>query len=542
MEEYQALQDAISVRVGPEVARLFAEPVVTWGNGAAAGSVSWYADADGEVLPLRTLPVERRARLESKLQTALALMLPLRLDAEIGPLLSRALVLADRDDVLAVGDCIVLVNWGLIGSDKSDTPAAIAAQFAATLGPYAMQRTAANADTPSARVPPASILPTAVSATTALIPAGATSASVWNWWLLPAALLTAAVFLVLGWLLGSQSVERQLAIRSDTVHIGNAVAIRDAIARRLAENAALQAQIETSRRGLSGNLCVADPVQVPSVVPPETPITPAMRPPAPPGGAPFEGTLVELLRQATVLVLVPKGDDLSFGTGFFIGPKLVVTNRHVIEAARPDGIVVVNTKLGRPLRATILSQTPNSEIYNPDVAVLEVQNAPVIQPLSFTRTVEQLDTVVAAGFPSALLRADDNFSHLLRGDLAAMPSVILTDGRINAVQTAPTGMLILPHSAQISPGNSGGPLVDACGRVVGVNTFVNVSAEQAVHINYAEKSDTVVDFLRSAQVPVTETTTPCVPGALAPMVAIAPPAAPDAPVVPPRDALPAPAR
>ena len=38
-----------------------------------------------------------------------------------------------------------------------------------------------------------------------------------------------------------------------------------------------------------------------------------------------------------------------------------------------------------------------------------------------------------------------------------MPSVILTDGRINAVQTAPTGLVILPHSAQIAQGNSGRP-------------------------------------------------------------------------------------
>jgi S1-C subfamily serine protease len=110
------------------------------------------------------------------------------------------------------------------------------------------------------------------------------------------------------------------------------------------------------------------------------------------------------------------------------------------------------------------------------------------------------------------MSADDSFARLLQGDLAAMPSVILTDGRINAVQTASTGMPILPHSAQIAPGNSGGPLVDACGRVVGINTFINVSAAEAVHINYAEKSDAVLDFLQSKQVPATESGGPCAPG------------------------------
>jgi hypothetical protein len=56
-----------------------------------------------------------------------------------------------------------------------------------------------------------------------------------------------------------------------------------------------------------------------------------MRPPAPPGAAPFQGTPVELLRQATVLVLVPHGDDLGLGSGFFIAPKMVATNRHVAK-------------------------------------------------------------------------------------------------------------------------------------------------------------------------------------------------------------------
>ena len=511
LENYRKLQDLLAARAGVEAARLFAEPIVTWSNGAAAGSVSWYAEADGEVQPLLSLPPERRGRLEQSLQASLARLLPLRSDPEIGPLLSRALVLADAEGVLAVGDRVVLVDWGLIGPDATDTPAGLDAQFEATLGRFAPPGTRVGSPVTTQASPE---LPAAV-ATATTVPGAATAAPVgpvWNRWLLPAALAIAAVFLALGLLLGAQSIERQFAARPDTVHVGNADAVRDAVARRQAENAALQAQIEAAQRALAGNVCLADAAQVPSTVPPETPITPAMRPPPPPGGPPFQGTLVELLRQATVLVLVPKGNGLSLGTGFFIAPNEVVTNRHVVEAAGPDGIVVVNEKLGRPMRATIVAETPKAEIYHPDVAVLQVPDAPAIQPLSFTRTIGQLDTVVAAGFPGVLMSADDSFARLLQGDLAAMPSVILTDGRINAVQTASTGMPILPHSAQIAPGNSGGPLVDACGRVVGINTFINVSAAEAVHINYAEKSDAVLDFLQSKQVPATESGGPCAPG------------------------------
>jgi serine protease Do len=547
LEDFHKLREAIVERAGIEAACLFAEPIVTWSNGEAAGSVSWYADAEGDVQPLGNVPADRRLRLEHALQVALHRLMPLCSDVAVGTLLTRALTLANSDGVLAVGDSVVLVDWGLIGANASDTPAGLAAQFERTLGRYALLAPAPATPALAAEVPLAPPLPRPgwapqVSAAPFIFPRPAPGQEpapwhppAWNRWLLPAGLTIAALFLALGILVGARAVVLRpppVAARVDVE------AIRDAVARRQAENAALQGQIDAARRTLGGNLCAFDPAQLPAEVPPDMPIQPAMLPPAPQGGTPFQGTLVDLLKQATVLVLVPRANGASLGSGFFIAPGLVATNRHVVEGAGSDGIVVVNGKLGRPLHATIMAQTPNSTIYNPDVAVLQVADAPTVQPLSFTRTVAQLDVVVAAGFPGVLMRADDNFGRLLHGDLAAMPSVILTDGRINAVQMAPTGLPILPHSAQIAPGNSGGPLVDACGRVVGINTFINVSAEEAIHINYAEKADAVLTFLKANQVPATESAEPCVPGG-GPKAEAAP--APDS-LTPPTTAPPSPAR
>lgn len=538
LDDYAALHGAVLARAGADAGRLFAEPILTWGNGANPGSVSWYADADGDARPLRSLPAEQRARPEASLRATLARLAPLRTDPQIGPLLTQALALASADSILVAGEQPVFVEWGLLPDGVQADGAGVDAQTQGVLGPYLPTAAAPVAAAPLAAgvpVAPPPLAPPAAAAPPVAVPVTAPAAPVWNRWLIPAALATGALFLALGLWLGGRAIERQFAARPNTVRIGDADAMRDAVARRQAENAALEAQIDATKRALAGNVCVADPAQVPATVPPETPITPAMAPPPPPGQAAFQGTLVQLLRQATVLVLVPQGNDLSLGSGFFIGPKLVATNRHVIEHAGSDGVLVVNAKLGRPMRASVVAQTPNSDIYNPDVAVLSVPDAPEIQPLAFTRTIEQLDTVVAAGFPGVLLGADDGFKRLLRGDLAAMPSVILTDGRINAVQTAPTGLPILPHSAQISGGNSGGPLVDACGRVVGINTFINVASDQAVHVNYAEKADAVLDFLRDKQVAAADQAGPCQPAApaqpaAAPTPAPAPnPAAPAAP-------------
>jgi len=413
---YAALRDGITARVGADAARLFAEPIITWPTPESAGSISWYADAEDEARTLESVPTERRERVAADLRAALARLLPLRGDPELGGLLTGALTLADPESIRAVGERAVFVEWGLLPAGAAQDAAGLQKQFAATLLPYVSEPGRAG---PSARPGPSSRPAVPAMAAAVAIGPARPDAAVAHRWLLPAAIATAAFFVALGGWISARAVPA-------VAPVVDQAAVRDAVARREAENTALEAQIETARRSLADNLCAAGPARLPAEVPAETPIPPAMRPPAPAGGTPFQGSLVQLLRQATVLILVPQAHGLALGSGFFIGPKLVATNRHVVEQAGPDGILVVNQLLGRPMHANVQAITPSSEIYQPDIAVLQVPDAPAVQPLSFTRTVEQLDAVVAAGFPGAVLHGDDGFARLLHGDLAAMPSVILS--------------------------------------------------------------------------------------------------------------------
>ena len=211
------------------------------------------------------------------------------------------------------------------------------------------------------------------------------------------------------------------------------------------------------------------------------------------------------------------------------GGPMLLRGDHVIEDADPNEILVTSKKLGRTTRARVVAQTPDAEIGSPDIALLRVEGATGIQPLAFSTTAAPLDLVIAAGFPGLLMQSDEAFARLKRGDASAVPEVILTDGRINAIQSAPGGMKIMPHSAAVSGGNSGGPLADACGRVIGINTFITANREQVVHANYAQKSDGVIEFIRQNGANVADVTVACTPGA---------PAAPPAPAAP---APPAPA-
>lgn len=206
-----------------------------------------------------------------------------------------------------------------------------------------------------------------------------------------------------------------------------------------------------------------------------------------------------------------------------------MTNRHVIDGIDPGLIQVTNQKLGGTRHVALIAKTPSDAIGGPDLALLRVDGTTGIQPLSLTETVQPLDEVIAAGFPELLVHMDPSFFRLLNGDTKAMPQIILTDGRINAIQPTAAGIQILPHSAAVSGGNSGGPLVDVCGRVVGVNTFISADSDQAAHANYAQKADDIIAFLQQNHAMATVVAGPCPTAAPAPVTAAKPATNPAAP-------------
>ncbi len=235
----------------------------------------------------------------------------------------------------------------------------------------------------------------------------------------------------------------------------------------------------------------------------------------------FQGSLVDLLDQATVLVVVA-GEHGAIGSGFFVAPETVVTNRHVVEGAAPDQIFVTNQKLGGLQPAHIKDITASSTIGGPDFAVLEVPSAAHLPQLALASRVERLENVVAGGFPGVILETDVNFQALRNGDPTAIPQMAVTQGVVTVIQKAGPDLPIIVHTANISPGNSGGPLVDSCGRVVGINTFIRVDQESSSRLNYALEASALAAFLSEHSVPHTLLDDPCQPQ----VAAATPPAQP----------------
>ena len=213
--------------------------------------------------------------------------------------------------------------------------------------------------------------------------------------------------------------------------------------------------------------------------------------------------LVSLLEAATVRVLVfsEQMKYLGHGTGFFIDKNTVVTNRHVIEAGKR--FAITSSFLGKePLPARLIAATRDSEYTNPDFAVLRAEKVPAnVRALALSTQPKLLQTVVASGFPSSEIRVDANL---------VTPNTVFSQGEVSVLQPQPNNMVLVLHTARIATGSSGGPLVNRCGNVVGVNTFIGAQTDKFSDRSlYALSGNALRSFLDQSGVSYTKIPNDC---------------------------------
>jgi serine protease Do len=162
--------------------------------------------------------------------------------------------------------------------------------------------------------------------------------------------------------------------------------------------------------------------------------------------------------------------SLSGGSGTIISADgHVVTNAHVTDKGRAFRVVFGD---GRELPATLVGEDPLS-----DIAVLRIR-ADEGQRFRYARFVEALDlragdSVVAIGAPWGM--ANSLSAGVVNNPRRLLVSIFQdeADHESQLGPDQPSGRYYawIQHDAPISPGNSGGPLVDLAGRIVGVNTL-----------------------------------------------------------------------
>ena len=174
----------------------------------------------------------------------------------------------------------------------------------------------------------------------------------------------------------------------------------------------------------------------------------------------------------------PQQVPLGEGSGFVIDKAgHIVTNYHVVQNAQE---VEVTFSGGDSVTATVVGVDPST-----DIAVLEVElpaQALTPLPLGDSDEVQVGDEVVAIGNPFGLDRT-------------------VTKGIVSALQrqiTAPNGFTIdeaIQTDAAINHGNSGGPLINTEGEVIGVNSQIETGgvSEGNVGVGFAVPVNTVKD-------------------------------------------------
>jgi hypothetical protein len=136
----------------------------------------------------------------------------------------------------------------------------------------------------------------------------------------------------------------------------------------------------------------------------------------------------------------------SRGTGFFIAPDQVLTNQHVV-----DGQTSVRLQVGEASYTAWVITTSSAT----DLAVLKVLNPSRTQP------VLRMGTVSSARVGQEVIAV---------GSALGVLSNTVTRGIVSAVRRAGSVTLVQTDAA-VNPGNSGGPLVDRNGVVIGVNSM-----------------------------------------------------------------------
>ena len=204
------------------------------------------------------------------------------------------------------------------------------------------------------------------------------------------------------------------------------------------------------------------------------------------------------------------------GSSFVIGHSgdegtWLVTNRHCVDAEYAEPDLGYLTKNGIKLRNYIYILTKDIDSAIPaevkyisnrtDLAILYVKSGlSDRKPLKiWTESPDDLvqKTVYSAGFPGA---AEDIKSDAAKDKVnSEYTSVTLTDGKISRIIPSNETEVgeVIQHTATINSGNSGGPLVDEDGNVLGVNTWSSVRGNNTF---WSVSNNELIRFLQNSHV------------------------------------------
>jgi S1-C subfamily serine protease len=204
----------------------------------------------------------------------------------------------------------------------------------------------------------------------------------------------------------------------------------------------------------------------------------------------YPGGLRYLIKTMDV---VAKPKNAGSGSGFFVSSTHIATNSHVVDGATKLFALLNGSKVELDV---VMNDKAN------DLAILKIKSGMGIGgdvtclPLSKQVNPTQGEKLYVVGFPAPDLLAKD---------------ATITEGIVNNINGLKNALTSFQMSAQIHGGNSGGPVINAKGEVIGVASYkandmyvLNKAGSVTQNLNYAMKAAYLKNILGFANIPECE--------------------------------------
>ena len=195
---------------------------------------------------------------------------------------------------------------------------------------------------------------------------------------------------------------------------------------------------------------------------------------------------------------------VSHGSGFAVTPTMIVTNAHVLREALQDDtlrIGIVPSEGADAAYARAVAVNPRN-----DLALIEITDSPLrLPPLTIASGPSgDMGEVSAVGYPMNV----DQAQGLEIGDIFRAQPPVKSRGFLSGARPSRQFDTML-HTAPIARGNSGGPLLDGCGRVLGVNSFGADSGGSDAEFFFAVSTRELLPFLQQNGIEASVNALPC---------------------------------
>jgi serine protease Do len=194
---------------------------------------------------------------------------------------------------------------------------------------------------------------------------------------------------------------------------------------------------------------------------------------------------------------------IGHGSGVVVGPDTILTNAHVVDEENFGTQILVTIVPGegsKTYEAEVVDRSTSN-----DLALIKLRNGAKLTSASFfAGALDDGADVFAIGYPGGVDMAEGGDSL----DMLRPQVPVKTKGSVSAGRSA-KGFETILHTAAIGGGNSGGPLVDACGRVVGINSFGTTANGGDAEFFFAISVKEVRGFLTRNSIKMRSVDGPC---------------------------------